>query len=84
MDGKGRAFDNIFVERLWRTVKHENVYLRGYESERECKAGLNDCIAFYNGYIFQKGLPHRGRMTEYPTKKLIFLCSENKTTSGTD
>ena len=48
MDGKGRAFDNIFVERLWRTVKYENVYLRGYESVRECKAGLNDYIAFYN------------------------------------
>jgi putative transposase len=49
MDGRGRAFDNIFVERLWRNVKHEDVYLKGYGSMAELTAGLTEYFAFYNG-----------------------------------
>jgi len=48
MDGRGRAFDNIFVERLWRTVKYEDVYLRGYGSLGELTVGLTDYFQFYN------------------------------------
>lgn len=48
MDGRGRAFDNIFVERLWRTVKYEDVYLRGYSSLGELTVGLADYFQFYN------------------------------------
>lgn len=49
MDGRGRALDNIFVERLWRNVKHEDVYLRGYASMGELTVGLAQYFAFYNG-----------------------------------
>ena len=49
MDGRGRAFDNIFVERLWRSVKHEDVYLKGYGSMGELMVGLAEYFAFYNG-----------------------------------
>ena len=49
MDGRGRAFDNIFVERLWRSVKHEDVYLKGYVSMSELLLGLTEYFAFYNG-----------------------------------
>jgi putative transposase len=49
MDGRGRAFDNIFVERLWRNVKYENVYLNGYATMGELVVGLADYFAFYNG-----------------------------------
>ena len=49
MDGRGRAFDNIFVERLWRSVKHEDVYLRGYATMGELTLGLAEYFAFYNG-----------------------------------
>ncbi len=49
MDGRGRAFDNIFVERLWRTVKHEDVYLKGYASMGELHIGLGEYFTFYNG-----------------------------------
>lgn len=49
MDGRGRAFDNIFVERLWRSVKHENVYLNGYASMGELMVGLTEYFTFYNG-----------------------------------
>jgi len=48
MDGKGRALDNIFTERLWRTVKYEEVYLHSYESPREARQGLSHYLAFYN------------------------------------
>ena len=48
MDGRGRAFDNIFVERLWRSVKHEDVYLNGYATMCELLVGLSKYFAFYN------------------------------------
>jgi putative transposase len=49
MDGCGRALDNVFIERLWRSVKYEEVYLRDYQSVQECEAGLGSYFAFYNG-----------------------------------
>ncbi len=48
MDGRGRALDNIFTERLWRTVKYENVYLMDYASVPELEAGLQTYFHFYN------------------------------------
>ena len=48
MDGRGRAADNIFVERLWRSVKHEDVYLKGYSSLPELLLGLTEYFVFYN------------------------------------
>lgn len=48
MDGRGRAFDNIFVERLWRSVKYEEVYLHEYESVRGAVEGLRRYFEFYN------------------------------------
>lgn len=47
MDGRGRALDNVFIERLWRSVKYENVYLHGYESVLELEAGLQQYFEFY-------------------------------------
>jgi putative transposase len=48
MDGKGRWIDNVFIERLWRSVKYEDVYLRAYENGRELQAGLTRYFDFYN------------------------------------
>ena len=48
MDGRGRALDNVFVERLWRTVKYEDIYIRGYEMVAELLRGLTRYFAFYN------------------------------------
>jgi putative transposase len=48
MDGRGRVFDNIFVERLWRSVKYEDVYLKGYATMGELMLGLAEYFAFYN------------------------------------
>ena len=48
MDGRGRALDNIFVERLWRSVKHEDVYIKGYSTMSELLIGLTEYFMFYN------------------------------------
>ena len=48
MDGRGRAFDNILIERLWRSVKYEEVYLNAYETPREAYRRLSDYFNFYN------------------------------------
>lgn len=48
MDGKGRWLDNVFIERLWRSVKYEEVYLRAYDTVAEARAGLRKYFGFYN------------------------------------
>ena len=48
MDGRGRWMNNVFIERLWRSLKHEDVYLKGYADGRELHEGLAVWIAFYN------------------------------------
>ncbi len=48
MDGRGRALDNVFVERLWRSVKYENIYLNDYQNVPELRNGLTEYFAFYN------------------------------------
>jgi putative transposase len=48
MDGRGRALDNIFVERLWRSVKYEDIYLKGYATVPELRLGLTEYFEFYN------------------------------------
>jgi putative transposase len=59
MDGKGRYLDNIFVERLWRTVKYEELYLRGYESVPELGRGLEKYFGFYNEERWHQALDYR-------------------------
>lgn len=59
MDGKGRALDNIFTERLWRTVKYEEVYLHSYESPREARQRLSQYLAFYNQERPHQALAYR-------------------------
>jgi putative transposase len=59
MDGRGRAFDNIFVERLWRTVKYEDVYLKGYQTPREVFYGLGEYFPYYNGERPHQALDYR-------------------------
>ena len=48
MDGRGRVFDNIFTERLWRTLKYEEVYLKDYDNCIDAKASIDDYFTFYN------------------------------------
>jgi putative transposase len=59
MDGRGRCLDNVFVERLWRTVKYEDVYLRGYGLVPELEQGLGRYFDFYNHERLHQALDYR-------------------------
>ncbi len=72
MDGKGRYLDNIFVERLWRSVKYEEVYLKAYQNGTEARQGIGAYLDFYNrerphqalgyrtpGQVFDEEQPNR-------------------------
>jgi len=59
MDGKGRALDNVFVERLWRNVKYENVYLNVYENGLTLWKGLDDYFRFYNNDRLHQSLDYQ-------------------------
>src|SRR5439155_20818766 len=59
MDGRGRCLDNVFVERLWRTVKYEDIYLYGYEGVRELQRGLQRYFPFYNEERIHQSLDYR-------------------------
>jgi putative transposase len=59
MDGRGRWMDNVFIERLWRSLKYEDIYLKGYADGREAKAGIANWIAFYNGRRLHQALGYR-------------------------
>jgi putative transposase len=59
MDGKGRYLDNLFVERLWRTVKYEEVYLKAYAAGREAKVGIDAYFHFYNNERPHQALGYR-------------------------
>ena len=48
MDGKGRWIDNVFIERVWRSLKYEEVYLKAYENGAEARRGIEDYFQFYN------------------------------------
>lgn len=59
MDGKGRALDNIFTERFWRSLKYEEVYLHDYANPREARTGIGEYIHFYNHQRVHQALDYR-------------------------
>lgn len=59
MDGKGRALDNVFTERLWRTIKYEEVYLHEYTTPREARLGIDRYLRFYNERRPHQALAYR-------------------------
>lgn len=65
MDGKGRAIDNIFIERLWRTVKYEHVYLHAYQDGLSLYKGLEKYFSFYNGERRHQSLNNETPLTLY-------------------
>ncbi|MDP1993867.1 MAG: IS3 family transposase [Ignavibacteria bacterium] len=72
MDGKGRCLDNIFIERLWRTVKQQDIYIRHYESVAECRIGLTRFFNSYNTYR-----PHQS--LNYLTPAEVYFGQNKKT-----
>jgi putative transposase len=62
MDGRGRWMDNVFIERLWRSLKYEDVYLKGYADGHEARVGIAAWVAFYNLKRPHQALGHRTPM----------------------
>lgn len=65
MDGKGRAIDNIFIERLWKSVKYENIYLHAYEDGVQLYEGLKNYFHFYNTERFHQSLDYKTPVSLY-------------------
>ena len=71
MDGRGAWRDNVFVERLWRSVKYEEVYLRAYGSVSEARTSIGRYLAFYNGRRPHSSLDRRTPDTVYFNRPLL-------------
>ena len=69
MDGRGRAIDNVYIERLWRSVKQENIYLNAYESGQELYTGLKKYFEYYNHERCHQSLDYK-----YPVELHEFNC----------
>ena len=69
MDHKGRCFDNIFVERLWRTVKYELIYIREINSPRELRIALSEYFSYYNNERFHQSLSYKTPAEVYLTRQ---------------
>lgn len=80
MDGRGRAYDNIFIERLWRTVKYEDIYLKGYANIKETREGLKEYFEFYNEERFHQSLGNKtpGEIYRKEEKAASICIRENK------
>jgi putative transposase len=69
MDGRGRWLDNVFVERLWRTVKYEDIYVRGYEAVPELQHGLGRYFPYYNEERLHQALDYRTPAVVYEHRR---------------
>jgi putative transposase len=68
MDGRGRCMDNIFIERLWRSLKYEEVYLKDYESVKEARTGIERYLRFYNQERLHQNLEYRTPVAIYQAR----------------
>ena len=75
MDGKGSYNDNLFIERLWRSVKYEEVYLKAYQNGKDARIGLGNYFCFYN-----TERPHQA--LGYRTPKEVFTSTPVEATNG--
>jgi putative transposase len=80
MDGKGRCMDNIFVERLWRSLKYEEVYLKAYASVAEAKAGIGAWLDFYNEERQHQSLGYRTPRQIYDEG--LWICGRSALPTG--
>ena len=75
MDGKGRALDNIYIERLWRTVKYENIYLHDYESMILLRGGLDKYFRFYNAERIHQSLDYLTPDEMYSSSEVLAIVA---------
>jgi putative transposase len=82
MDGRGRVFDNIFVERLWRSVKYEEVYPKDYQRVDEARQNLTSYFHFYNYERLHQALEYKTPAEVYFDYEADFCCSASHTAEG--
>ena len=80
MDGKGRCMDNIFVERLWRSLKYEEVYLHAYANVAEAKAGIGAWLRFYNDERLHQS--HGYRTPRHIYQEGLWICGQSAVPTG--
>jgi putative transposase len=80
MDGKGRYMDNIFVERLWRSLKYEEVYLNAYASVAEARTGIGAWLGFYNEERQHQSLGYRAPRQVY--EESLWICGRSASPTG--
>jgi len=71
MDGVNRALDNIYIERFWRTIKYEDIFMNGYETMTDLKEGIKRYLKFYNSERFHQSL-------EYATPDEMYYAAFTK------
>jgi len=76
MDGKNRALDNIYIERLWRSLKYEDIYIRQYESVRELREGIARYFRFYNTKRFHQSLGYQTPEEFYESFQAVGLATK--------
>ena len=76
MDGRGRALDNIFTERLWRSLKYEEVYLHDYETPRQARTGIGGYMTFYNHRRLHQALGYRTPADVYAEREMAAVASD--------
>ncbi len=75
MDGRGRALDNVFTERLWRSVKYEEVYIKDYASPKEARRGLERYFAYYNHERPHQALSYQTPAAVYADKRQALIAT---------
>jgi putative transposase len=82
MDGKGRFLDNIFIERLWRSLKYEEVFTKAYASVAEARAGIGSYIALYNDERPHQALEYRTPREVFEAGASLWICGRSASPTG--
>jgi putative transposase len=78
MDGRRRWMDNLFIERVWRSLKHEDIYLKGYADSGQAKAGIGEYFAFYNEPRLHQAHGYRAPMAAWRSGAVQTAAGQNQ------
>ena len=82
MDGKGRFMDNIFIERLWRSLKYEEVFIKSYATAFEARSGIGSYIALYNSERIHQKLGYRTPDEVFNAGTSLWICGQSASPTG--
>ena len=82
MDGKGRFMDNIFIERLWRSLKYEEVFIKSYSTATEARAGIGSYLELYNSERIHQVLDYRTPNEVFDAGESLWICGQSAAPTG--